>query len=81
MITIHFSAKFKDRDFSFHGEKHFPASCEAEINPNIESVVKAMKSKLKEKCKVWNIDPTSVISFDVYHYNDNGEQVVWEWGE
>ena len=80
MITIHFSAQFGN-DTRYHGKKDYPMAGEGHITANIDSVITAMRSLLMDKCKGWNIDPTTVTYIQIYYYNEQGENEIFKWGE
>lgn len=72
MSKYHFSAKFSDSTFSYHGEFNT-------VLKDTSDIVKKAKIEFKRKCDGWNIDPAKVVKFDVYFYTDNGERVIFEY--
>jgi len=73
MAKYHFSAKFSDSTFSYHGEFNTVLKDTADI-------VKKAKIEFKRKCEVWQKNPALVARFEIYRYSDEGEQQVFEFG-
>ena len=71
-MKYHFSAKFSDSELSYHGE--FDT-----VLKDVDDIVKKAKIEFKQKCKVWNIDHTKVVKFDVYFYTSEWEQKIFEY--
>jgi len=73
MAKYHFSSKFSDSTFSYHGEFDTVLKDTADI-------VKKAKIEFKHKCEDWQKDPALVARFEIYYYNDEVEQIVFEYG-
>ena len=68
-ITIHYSAKFAEKNESYHGEFEVTATQE-QIEAQKELVTNIAVGKLREKCtQVWGIDFVTLIKIEVYFYS------------
>lgn len=68
MRIYHFSVRFYGSDMSYHGE--FMTNS---IQRN--DIVQLAKIKLTEKMKVWKWDGKDVVFFEVYRFDDDGNEV------
>ena len=73
MAKYHFSAKFSDSTFSYHGEFDTVLKAEADI-------VKKAKIEFKKKCETWNKNSALVVKFEIYFFTDDGEKNIFEFG-
>ncbi len=84
IMDFHFSAKFKNKEMTYHGIVKAINLTTAKIESYQQKIIAICKKELIKKCEGWKIDPKTVISFDIYYFkidNENNliEKNVYKW--
>lgn len=68
MKTYHFSARFSDSEWNYHGTFLTSFTDQSDI-------VKRAKIAVSEKLEGWNKQAKDMTSFEVYFFDDDGKEV------
>lgn len=79
IMDFHFSAKFNDREFVYHGCFFIKKITPDFISKFLKNIIDIAKIELAKKCKTWEIDLKNISSFEIYYFKNGSEINIFNW--